>query len=437
MDSWEPFDAGLFSGDVLNKNGWRLLLLAVIFVLAIAGCGRSRADKEIEEILARPKSYVGSERCQYCHLEHYDSWRNTLHSRTMQDATEYRDSILAVIDPEAIRADLRKMESELKVPIDEIYIPALKDIQYTIGMQWKQGFLVEKEGNFYVAPVQYNAKSNQWFTYHEEDWDKRPWNKYCGGCHAMGVDLEKNTFSEHRVGCEACHGPGSHHAALSETAVFDKRKSIINPSHLPVSFRTEICGSCHNRGKSTRMGDVEWPVGYTPGKVLGLYYASTSYSEGDIKDFYANEFSRGHHQQYLDWKLSTHAREGVNCTSCHYVHQLGLPPTQFQTKGAGSQQCMECHKLINNNLAHSIHSFGSCVGCHMPRIVKSAESGDTHSHVFVTLLPEDTMKNPNIPNSCQACHKHKDTDVEILHKWLDGVVSKSLIRLHQNDRMRQ
>lgn len=253
----------------------------------------------------------------------------------------------------------------------------------------------------------------------------------------MGVDLKNDTFSEASVGCEACHGPGSHHVAFPEAAVFEKRRTIVNPSHLPTSFRTEICGSCHNRGSSTRVEGVEWPVGYVPGKALGLFFKSTSYSAGDIKDFYANEFSKGHHQQYLDWKLSAHSREGVTCTSCHYVHQLGLPPTQFQTKGAGSEQCQACHKIINRKSAHSIHSFGNCVGCHMPRIVKSAESGDTHSHVFVTLLPEDTMKNPKIPNSCQACHHHKDTDVQTLDKWLKAASDKSLIRVHQTPRNRQ
>ncbi len=68
-----------------------------------------------------------------------------------------------------------------------------------------------------------------------------------------------------------------------------------------------------------------------------------------------------------------------------------------------------------------IHSFGKCVGCHMPRIAKSAESGDIHSHVFVTLLPKDTLENSAIPNSCQSCHKHKDEDPkklqEDLEKW--------------------
>jgi hypothetical protein len=35
---------------------------------------------------------------------------------------------------------------------------------------------------------------------------------------------------------------------------------------------------------------------------------------------------------------------------------------------------------------------------------KSAESGDIHSHVFITLLPEDTLKNPKLPNSSFATY---------------------------------
>jgi hypothetical protein len=82
-------------------------------------------------------------------------------------------------------------------------------------------------------------------------------------------------------------------------------------------------------------------------------------------------------------------------------------------------------------MAHSIHSFGNCIGCHMPRIAMSAESGDNHSHAFVALLPKDTLNNPKVPNSCQTCHKHKDTDLATLQKLYDSITKKSLLRVHQ------
>ena len=304
------------------------------------------------------------------------------------------------------------------MPADEIWVPKVEDIKYTIGSQWKQRFIVEQDGELYISPIQYNADTDRWVNYHEHDWKKRPWLKKCGGCHATGVDLEKKTIAELGVSCEACHGKGSWHAALPKTAVFEKRQTIINPAKLTMGVAVQICGSCHNRGKATKVKGSGWPVGYEPGKALEAYYRSVSFAAGNVKHVYANEFAKGHHQQYLDWKQSKHASEGVTCTSCHYVHQIGLPPTRSQTLSAGSKQCFACHVQTNQNLAHSIHSFANCVGCHMPRIAKSAESGDIHSHVFVTLLPEDTLNNPKVPNSCQTCHHHKKQDLkELQANW--------------------
>jgi len=387
-------------------------LLATAF---FQSCG---AEKSVvpETVLEQPKAFVGSETCKQCHLEHYDSWKMTMHSRMTQDARKNVDVIITPIDEKKIREDLAKLGDKLKVAPDKIYVPKTEEILYTIGSQWKQRYIVEKDQTLFISPIQYNADTHRWVNYHEDDWDKRPWLEKCGGCHATGVDLKKKEFSELGVSCESCHGKGSWHAALPKTAVFKKRQTIINPAKLTMGVAVQICGSCHNRGKSTQMKGVGWAAGYEPGKALEAYYKSTSFKAGDVKHVYANEFSKGHHQQYIDWMQSKHAKEGVTCTSCHYVHQIGIPPTRSQTLSSGSKQCFTCHVQVNANMAHSIHSFANCVGCHMPRIAKSAESGDIHSHVFTALLPEDTLNNPNIPNSCQTCHKHKNADLKELQK---------------------
>jgi len=97
---------------------WAAVFLITVSVFGLAGCGPDRERGRLKEILSKPKAYVGSEQCQFCHLEHYDSWKNTLHSRTMQDVTENRDALIAEIDPDAIRADLKAIEKDLKVPVD-------------------------------------------------------------------------------------------------------------------------------------------------------------------------------------------------------------------------------------------------------------------------------------------------------------------------------
>jgi len=390
-----------------------LILLSIV----LASCG-VEPPIDVDAIMAKPKAFVGSDTCKSCHLEHFDSWKMTLHSRMLQDAQKNRDAIIVPIDEKRIREDLAKLGDKLKVPADQVYVPKEEEILYTIGSQWKQRFIVQKDNVLYISPIQYNAESDRWVNYHENDWDKRPWILKCGGCHATGVDIEKNTFVEPGVSCEGCHGKGSWHAALPKTAVFEKRQTILNPAKVTMGTAVQICGSCHNRGKATMVEGAGWPVGYEPGKALEAYYKSTSFAGGDAQHVYGNEFSKAHHQQFIDWKQSKHFLEGVTCTSCHYVHQIGVAPTRSQTLAAGSKQCFSCHVQVNTNMAHSIHSFANCVGCHMPRIVKSAESGDLHSHVFKTLLPSGTLQDPAIPNSCQACHRHKDENLqELQKKW--------------------
>ena len=387
--------------------------LAMCFVVACSG----EKPIDVKAITAQPKLYVGSDTCKMCHLEHFDSWKMTLHSRMLQDAQKNKDAVIVELDEKQIREDLSKI-SGLKVPADKIWIPKVEDVKYTIGSQWKQRYLVEKDDKLFISPIQYNAETHRWVNYNEDTWDKKPWILGCGGCHATGVDLDKNKFSEPGVACEACHGKGSWHAALPKTAVFEKRQTIVNPAKLTAGTAVQICGSCHNRGKATKHQQAEWAVGYEPGKSLSAYFKSTSFAAGDKRHLYANEFSKGHHQQYIDWEQSKHYNEGVSCTSCHYVHQIGVPPTRSQTQAAGSKQCFECHVQTNTNMAHSIHSFANCVGCHMPKIASSAESGDLHSHVFITLLPEDTLRNKDLPNSCQTCHKHKNQDLnELQAQW--------------------
>jgi formate-dependent nitrite reductase cytochrome c552 subunit len=399
--------------------------LALISFVAAAGCGKQDdVTPDVQAVLSQPKQYVGSEVCKTCHLEHYDAWKKTLHSRMLQDVKQNEDALVVALDETRIREDFAKLGDKLKVPAEEIFLPDPEDIQYTIGSQWKQRFLFKKDDEYYISPAQYNVDTDRFVNYHEHDWDKRPWLAKCGGCHATGVNLEAKAFVEPGVGCEACHGRGSWHVALPKSKIYQKRETIINPAKLTMGVSVQICGSCHNRGKSTKHEGAGWPVGYEPGKALTSYYKSTSYEGGDVKHVYANEFAKGHHQQYIDWQMSKHSKEGVTCTSCHYTHELGGSVTRSQTYSKGSKTCMECHVDMNSEGAHSIHSFGNCIGCHMPRIAKSAESGDIRSHVFVALLPKDTLANPEVPNSCQTCHKHKDEDLSELQARYDELTRR-------------
>ncbi|NNL77362.1 MAG: hypothetical protein HKO68_13585, partial [Desulfobacterales bacterium] len=54
-----------------------ILLLGLMSVILLA-CGAEQPI-DIDKVLAQERSYVGSDTCKMCHLEHYDSWKMTQH----------------------------------------------------------------------------------------------------------------------------------------------------------------------------------------------------------------------------------------------------------------------------------------------------------------------------------------------------------------------
>ena len=351
------------------------------------------------------RKYVGSAKCEKCHQRIYRQWKQTLHSKMTQEIAK---------NPDVVVGDFSKPDPNR--PFE------LKDAVYTIGTQWKQRYITKIGDELYILPAQYNLETGEWVPYHPKNWKERPWLKKCAGCHVTGLIYEKRTFIEPAVGCEACHGPGDQHV---DAKVGGYAQTIVNPANLAVGSSVQVCGSCHTRGHDPS-GKHGYPVGYKPGKTLFAHYKELKPEEWEKnKSFWPDGSSKKHHQQYLDWKQSRHAREGVTCISCHTVHSTGAA-TRYQTRLPGNVLCTSCHQQIKKapTQAHSIHDFGSCVGCHMPRIVKSATSGDLHSHTFRVIQPKLTIAaggEKKQPNSCTSCHYHEDQDPAKLQVALDRV----------------
>lgn len=404
------------------RYGRILNVLACLLVFVICACVQQQTV-DLAEVKKTKKKFVGSESCRACHADQYAAWQKTAHSRLAVNLKENPDAFVVDYNPETIRADLKKLEEagKLKVALNDLFIPEKSELRYAIGADWKQRYVIEKDGVLYLAPIQYFIKSGNWAGYNEDSWEKRPWMQKCGGCHVTGVEYNfespgNSTFNEPGIGCEACHGAGSWHASLPKTAILEKQDTIVNPAKLPTGLAVQVCGSCHVRGSSTKAKGASFPVGYEPGKVLNEYFDMTSFAGGQENRHYPNEQAKSHHQQYQDWLLSKHFDEGVGCTACHYVHDNAEDQNNYQTKKtSGSRTCFACHVMVNTQLAHSIHSFGNCIGCHMPRIAKSTDHNDIHSHSFIPLTPEETIKDPKNPNSCQGCHRHKNADINELN----------------------
>ncbi len=334
-------------------------------------------------VIAQGPVYVGSDKCAVCHGAKYELFQQTWHARMLRPANE-----------ETILGDFASDDLDLTFTVD--------DVAYVVGGQFSQRYLTELDGELYVLPAQWNVTSGEWVSYHPDDWQERPYARYCAGCHTTGFDAETETWSEAGVQCEACHGPGSEHVALS-----GERAAIVNPAVEEFQAQTEICGQCHSRGTDPT-GVYEFPIDFLPGGPLKLDDAFIAATDGE--HFWPDGSSRAHHQEYLDWQKSPHAA-GVGCSFCHVSHSSG--ETAHQTRWVGNHRCLICHEEKRDLQAHVPYmetQSAVCTDCHMPTLAKAETAEynfDIHSHTFWAPDPVTTIHyggQEAMPNACNLCH---------------------------------
>ena len=343
---------------------WALLALAVLLIsLAgswlVAGCARwegkegagppDTARRSEPGSPAEPAEFTGSQACRGCHSRHYDGWRETIHARMLQDA----------------RSDPRVILGDFTQPGEPLSLAGVKkeDIVYTIGSKWKQMYVVRDGEHLRILPGQWIVKNRKWEEYYREDWKRRAYEDLCIGCHSTGYDPAKRTFAEPGVGCESCHGPGGRHARTLS------RSDIINPKNLTLAQQTDLCGSCHARGKN-RDGIREDAAGFRAGdRLTDFLVPSEPALGGTSEDFYPDGASRRNHQQYQDFIQSKHYESRkLSCLSCHSTH--GLNADKVQLKERADRLCAICH-----GQAMDLDKY-------MPRRATSATPNDIRSHTF-------------------------------------------------------
>ncbi len=362
--------------------------------------------------------------------------------------------------------------------------------------------------DLYVSPIQYNEATDEYVLYHASDWydgsnlpiytaastktdisgNSRSFTKGCAGCHVTGLvvnakdangewthsggaidqstiasytdnnifDIDSDGVKEQmNVGCEACHGPGSVHAAAPS------KDNMSNPAtDLTVEEANNMCGMCHSRGKSLPNNTFSYAYhddtmqNWSIGELVDDVYTDGGGYYGDNVDEAKVRSSRQHHQQFRDLYESskpTFAYHQVACYECHdmhndKVHHVKESVVETDSTGAdiviataseNNTLCLSCHATHGafedipvewvadyaNHVAdigavvtvHSKHPYdpegtgsSNCTKCHNPRTNKSAVHYDIISHTFETIPPEKT-KNFNMPNACAvSCHMQDD-----------------------------
>jgi predicted CXXCH cytochrome family protein len=288
-------------------------------------------------------------------------------------------------------------------------------VRYTFGVEPLQQYLLALPGGRLQAlGVAWDDRSatvggQRWFHLHPDEtvdhndvlhWtrDSQNWNYMCADCHSTAVnkryDADSRTyqtsFAEDTVGCEACHGPGSQHAAGTNIVALENQATQLN-----------TCAPCHSRRSQLAEGfdpERSYFDHYLPSLLdEGLYHA-----DGQILD---EVYVYG---SFLQSKM--HDR-GVTCSDCHDAHSAKL-------RVAGNALCTQCHNEAGrpdfrslqradyDSDAHHFHTQddeGSrCVACHMPAVTYMGVD-ERRDHSFRIPRPDLTLAL-GVPNACEACH---------------------------------
>ncbi len=320
------------------------------------------------------EGYVGSTRCGECHRDKYEGWKETFHATVVQDARK---------NPNVILGDFS--------------VPNLgftkDDVDYVIGGHWDQRYMKKIGNDYFVLPKLWSIQSQQWRPYNVWSWRKKPYGKFCKGCHVTGFDPATGVVAERRIGCEACHGPGRAHAEAGGDG------PIVHPGKLPEAQSEMICAACHVRGRDPT-GTYYFPVGFRPGEDLGKYYVPLDKQPGETN-------TQAILRNFAKWKEERSGKNKVRCDVCG-IYGADKKPRE-EVEGAMSF-CFGCHEFKDRYAEHTHHPDTAklvCFDCHIQQtkdlMAQEQTKRDVHSYGYFLVHP-DNCYDRRIERTCPKCH---------------------------------
>ena len=414
------------------------IVLAVPLHLALRALGAPRTAP------APSARYVGSERCKSCHQKEYDLWKGSHHALAMQAARDglvlgdfndrtfehrgktwrfFRRGGAYLVHAEGPDGTMRDYE-----------------IAYTFGVEPLQQYLVVfPGGRLQALSAAWDTTEKRWFYVNPGpdappgDWlhwtrPGQSWNAMCSDCHSTEVrkrydpetDSYETTWSEIMVGCEACHGAGSLHAAWAEQPAMgrppvENAALVTRTSKLSGPELVGLCAPCHAR--RAQFADQGVPGGEFMDRYLPVLLAPRVFHpDGQILD------------EDFEWHAFTQSKmyaNGVRCSDCHDVHAA-------RRIKEGNELCTRCHRADTYDTpTHHFHqkewkgqpSAGVlCISCHMPG----------QNFMVVHFRRDHSMRVPRpdlavelgVPNACSASGCHDDKPIAWVQAKYDAWYGK-------------
>lgn len=174
------------------------------------------------------------------------------------------------------------------------------------------------------------------------------------------------------IDCQRCHGPGSRHVSLAQTAGSTRdaiRGAIVNPAKLSRERREEICIQCHLESTSFPLPNSlprydRGPFGYRPGEPLSGSWLFFDHARGADR---GDKFEIVN-AVYRLWKSPCflESNGALECRTCHNPHDVPRGTAAVRQYDAA---CRSCHATeFDRAVADGRHPDArGCADCHMPK----------------------------------------------------------------------
>jgi len=433
------------------------LVKALVLFSFLWGCGEDEPPKPIPQAPQPSESarkhdtlfYVGAEVCAGCHKGVYQTWQESHHAASMQPASaqamlgNFRDTVFS---HKGQVSHFYTADEQFKVRTEgPDGHPQEYEVAYTFGIKPLQQYLIPfPNGRFQALSIAWDTRSKQeggqrWFHLYPEDtidhtdelhWTgpNQNWNYMCADCHSTNLlkhydisqDSYQTTWTDLNVGCEACHGPGSHHVEWarlpkSETSseayaakglslqfpaftqevwqISSDAKTAARQNGVAASSEIDVCAHCHSR-RTLISENFQAGQPFLDHYLPALLEERLYHADGQIAD---EVYVYG---SFLQSKMF---QKGVTCHDCHEPHSLNLRAT-------GNALCTRCHRSETfDSSGHHFHPSQStgaqCVECHMP--AKTYMVIDPRRDHSLRIPRPDLSVKLGTPNACTHCHTNR------------------------------
>ncbi len=364
-----------------------------------------------------PNTYVGSAKCGECHAQELAHWKTSWHAKALQPSTGLAGGA----------AHWKGSSSEAWVTVKP---PAMRTtgpdgalasfpIDFVIGGKRMQDTItVFPDGRWQVLPIYFHVTDRSWVDYTEQKqgaltpdhpfyWTnvRRMANHECLDCHTTGLAVSyaakhwKTTYVDGNVACEACHGPGSRHAASK------KIEDIVHPVDAGV-VGVSPCIRCH--GPRNPLWPLLDPDHQFEPRRDGARYDElyepivVALPDGMSSDFFADGKPRTSSFEFQAMLQSACFRKGgATCVTCHTAPHEAKRPADLRLDR--NETCAKCHATLAADHGHHKDKKVDCIACHMPPIV----SGVLDHFVDHALDVPNPTSTHAVPDACGVCHPKK------------------------------